>query len=206
MPSTTPATMSGSGRATPSWLRMRRAHSPELIPIIWRWVPASQRPPCASANWRRTSSQSGSESTSTPSRSKIAASIAMAARSAVPGVDGLADAKDAAGVVAGLDPPQAVIVRAVVGLGPVLQVRIREVLEHAPGSPGMDRCPGPGHPPLSGRRSRGGHRGIDHRRVLELEQLVAMDEGGGVGRHAVVRPAPRHEVQLAGLARYSLCC
>jgi hypothetical protein len=34
--------------------------------------------------------------------------------------------------------------------------------------------------------------------VLELEKLVAVDEGGGVGRRAVVGTAPGHEVQLAG--------
>src|SRR5215207_2861903 len=41
---------------------------------------------------------------------------------------------------------------------------------------------------------------IDHDRMLELEELAAMDEGGGVGSNAVVRATPRHEVQLAGLA------
>src|SRR6266487_2860480 len=42
--------------------------------------------------------------------------------------------------------------------------------------------------------------GVDHCRVLELEELIAMDEGGGIGPHAVVGAAPWHEVQLAGLA------
>src|SRR5215217_194502 len=42
--------------------------------------------------------------------------------------------------------------------------------------------------------------GVVHDRMLELEELAAMDEGGGVGSDAVVRATPRHEVQLAGLA------
>jgi hypothetical protein len=41
--------------------------------------------------------------------------------------------------------------------------------------------------------------GAHHHGVLELEELVAVDEGGGVGRPAVVGAAPGHEVQLAGL-------
>src|SRR4029453_17913095 len=42
--------------------------------------------------------------------------------------------------------------------------------------------------------------GVDHDRMLELEEFVAMDEGGGIGSHAVVRATPWHEVQLAGHA------
>src|SRR4029453_9648259 len=45
-----------------------------------------------------------------------------------------------------------------------------------------------------------GRTGVDHDRMLELEELTAMDEGGGVRSHAVVRATPRHEIQLAGLA------
>jgi hypothetical protein len=48
---------------------------------------------------------------------------------------------------------------------------------------------------LARRRGVGGH----HHGVLELEELVAVDEGGGVGGAAVVGAAPGHEVQLAGL-------
>ena len=42
--------------------------------------------------------------------------------------------------------------------------------------------------------------GVDHGGMLELEALIAMDEGGGMGGHAVVGATPGHEVQLAGLA------
>src|SRR5262245_8325831 len=45
---------------------------------------------------------------------------------------------------------------------------------------------------------------VDHDRMLELEELTAMDEGSGVGTHAVVRTTPRHEVQLARLDRGSI--
>src|SRR4029453_8921903 len=48
-------------------------------------------------------------------------------------------------------------------------------------------------------RLRGG-LGVDHDRVLELEQRIAMDKGAGIGWHAVVGAPPGAEVQLAELA------
>src|SRR3954454_10683278 len=51
-----------------------RDHSTELIPIMSRVAPSFQRPPFSSTNFFRTSSQTASESTSTPSRSKMTAS------------------------------------------------------------------------------------------------------------------------------------
>src|ERR687895_64798 len=42
--------------------------------------------------------------------------------------------------------------------------------------------------------------GGDHRGVFETEPDVAMDEGGGAGRHPVVGAAPGGEVQFPRLA------
>jgi len=46
----------------------------------------------------------------------------------------------------------------------------------------------------------GGHVGVHDYRVLDQKELVAVGEGGGLNRHAVVSAAPRREVQLARLA------
>ena len=67
----------------------------------------------------------------------------------------------------------------------------------------MHRRPRPRQPAPRGLHFGSGRVGVDDDRVLEQEQLIAMDEGGGVGAHAVVRAAPRREVQLARLARGS---
>src|SRR5262249_18946681 len=45
------------------------------MPIMSRWAPSCQVPPCSSTNDMRTSSQTASESTSRPSRSKTTAAI-----------------------------------------------------------------------------------------------------------------------------------
>ena len=50
-------------------------HSGELIPIMSRWARSCQCPPCSVTNSRRASSQTCSESISTPSRSKMTASV-----------------------------------------------------------------------------------------------------------------------------------
>src|SRR5262245_60035477 len=64
----------------------------------------------------------------------------------------------------------------------------------------MHGFPGSGHPPMCCFLLRSRRRRVYHDRMLELEQLSAVDEGGGVGSDAVVRATPRHEVQLAILA------
>src|SRR5438067_11364722 len=52
-------------------------HSAELIPVMSAWARSCQRPPRSRASASRTSSQSCSESTSTPSRSKTTASTCV---------------------------------------------------------------------------------------------------------------------------------
>src|SRR5829696_3749663 len=116
----------------------------------------------------------------------------------------LPEAEEATGVVSRLDAYQTVVVGPVVGMRPVLEVWVGEVLVYAPGPPRMHRRPRPRQPAPGGLPFGGGRVGVDDYRVLEQEELVAMDEGGGVGAHAVVRAAPRREVQLARLAWHPL--
>src|SRR3954454_23412221 len=66
--------MSSRVMSTPSRSRTYRDHSTELIPIMSRCAPSCQRPPFSSVKRFRTSSQTASESTRTPSMSKITAS------------------------------------------------------------------------------------------------------------------------------------
>jgi hypothetical protein len=80
----------------------------------------------------------------------------------------------------------------------VLQLGIGEVLEHPSGAPRMDRRPRSGGRPMAATWLAGGASESTTTACL-LEELVAVDEGAGVGRPAVVGTAPRHEVQLAGL-------
>src|SRR5262245_7518006 len=96
------------------------------------------------------------------------------ARSGLPQLaQGLFAGEDVLRVVAVLDPQEALEVRAVVRIGPVLQVRVGEVLEHAAGSERMHRSPRPVHPGMGGRLPLGGGAGLDRGRVLELEPLLA---------------------------------
>ena len=76
-PSTIARSMSASGRSRSSRSRMIRAHAAEFAPMTAAWSSAVQRRPCSAANRTRTSSHQISESTSTPSRSKMTASISV---------------------------------------------------------------------------------------------------------------------------------
>src|SRR5829696_734068 len=66
---------SGAGSAAPRPCR-NAAHSMVAMPCICSAAPSGHRPPSASTNRRRTSLHAGSESMSTPSRSKTTAAIA----------------------------------------------------------------------------------------------------------------------------------
>jgi hypothetical protein len=44
--------------------------------------------------------------------------------------------------------------------------------------------------------------GTDLDQVLDQEALAAVDEGGGVGGHAIVGTAPRQEIHLPRLPRH----
>src|SRR6266508_4336591 len=116
----------------------------------------------------------------------------------------LIEAEDVPRVIACLGPNQLVQVRPVVGICPAIQIRVSEILEHAAGAPWMHGRPGPRHLPVRRFLVGLGGMGLDDDRMLELEQLLSMDERDGVGTHAVVRTAPRHEVELAGLPRNTL--
>jgi hypothetical protein len=92
---------------------------------------------------------------------------------------------------------QTVVVDAVVGVLPVLEVRVAPVRVHSTGPPQMHHPPRLLKPALCGLPVSDRRVGVDDYRVLEQEELVAMDEGGGLRRHAVVSAAPGREVQLA---------
>jgi hypothetical protein len=49
-------------------------------------------------------------------------------------------------IVPSLDPEQSVQILPVIGPGPILQIRIGEVREHAPRAPWMYQPPGPSDP------------------------------------------------------------
>src|SRR5215470_7946942 len=71
----TRAAIVSGGRPAPSSPPRYRAHSPVLMPISRCCASGAQWPPCSATTCRRTCSQTGSESTSTPSRSNTTASI-----------------------------------------------------------------------------------------------------------------------------------
>src|SRR5215470_2085899 len=64
--------------ATPRSVTRYPAHSGVLMPMSRCWLSGRQLPPCSETNSRRTASQTGSESTRTPSRSKTTASTLIA--------------------------------------------------------------------------------------------------------------------------------
>src|SRR5215204_2195395 len=118
-----------------------------------------------------------------PSRRRCTASVHVTRKR-------LPEAEEATGVVSRLDAYQTVVVGPVVGIRPVLEVRVGEVLVHAPGPPRVHRRPRPRQPASGGLPLSGRGVGFDDNRVLEQEQLVAMDKGGGAGAHTVVGAAP----------------
>src|SRR5215208_6859678 len=92
----------------------------------------------------------------------------------------LPEAEEATGVVSRLDAYQTVVVGPIIGMRPVLEVWVGEVLVHASGPPRVHRRPRPRQPAPGGLPLGGRGVGVDDNRVLKQEQLVAMDKGGGV--------------------------
>ena len=72
----------GGGSRTPKSSLMYADHSAVDMPIIRSWASSAHRPPWAATNFRRTRSQTGSESMSTPSMSNTTASITPTPRTA----------------------------------------------------------------------------------------------------------------------------
>ena len=111
--------------------------------------------------------------------------------------------EDVVRVVVRLDAAEVLEVGAVVGVGPVGEVRVREVWKDAARSMWMDQRPRPNKPVAGGVSFVRRCICVEDDSVLEQEALMAVSERGRADAAAVVRAAPRREVELAGVPRNS---
>lgn len=103
-------------------------------------------------------------------------------------------------VVPCLDPEQAVVVGAVIGVSPVFKVEVGEVGKHTSGSPRVHKGPRSPHPLTGGLALGRRDIGVDGEQVRHQVKLVTVKEGAGVAGSAVVGAAPRREAHLTRLS------
>jgi hypothetical protein len=112
------------------------------------------------------------------------------------------EAEEIVRVVSLLDTRQPLQVGSMVRARPVFEIRVREVRVRASGPPRALHRPRAPEPAQGAFLLDGPGVRLDGDRMLEQEELLAVGEGRGLCRQAVVGAAPGREVQLSRLARF----